>query len=210
MKNLTAGIGLMAALSGSLAACSADDRAYMQAKDNGAYCAAGENVLFACQASTAKITLCHTPRDGTKPEILSLQVTREGNPSQRIMLRSHAGEERRFFATAMPLLPRAIVRQVWTDDGNHRYLVAQCVGGDCPFRAGYVSIFQGVVDSAAICSSSDDPTAGTFQHGIVEFGDGHTDGKSLTPAIEYDLFDNPVEEIANALSSPEPSVPTAR
>ena len=42
----------------------------------------------------------------------------------------------------MPLNPRALIKQIWFNRGATRYLLTECVGGNCP-QAGGLGVLRG-------------------------------------------------------------------
>lgn len=155
------------------------------------HCEPHEAVQFSCRVRAKIVSLCATTRDGAIASV----AYRYGRPGQvENQYEANLGNDHRFFATEMPASPGALVRQVWFDRGKTRYLITDCVGGECGRHAG-LAVLQGrKLLSRQWCDAATTSPA-RFVPSLVRFGTGSAGPVALTPLVLLQETDNLLEVI---------------
>lgn len=156
------------------------------------HCRADERVQFTCRVGAKTVSLCANGEPG-RIDALSYRYGHIGRVEYVFTARS--GQPQRFQATVMPLAPRALVRQVWFDRGDLRYLVSQCVGGDCPYGAGLAVLRGNKLLMRRACSGGAAGGQDQFDAELVQFGSDVTASRSGTPLLELGEYDNLLDQI---------------
>lgn len=157
------------------------------------HCRAGERVEFSCSLGKKTISLCASGMPG-HIESLSYRYGAIGKVENEFT--AQTGGRKHFYGTVMPARPGALVRQVWFDKGDFRYLVLQCVGGDCPFPSGLAVLRGDKVLSKRKCEQPPPrPDLDTFSRDLADFGSSVDDSHSNTPLLELGEYDNLLDEI---------------
>ncbi|GJD52392.1 hypothetical protein OPKNFCMD_5157 [Methylobacterium crusticola] len=104
------------------------------------------------------------------------------------------GNGHRFKGTVSPASPRALIRQVWFDQGRFRYLLTECVGGDCARPAG-LAVLRGdtVVRNSSCARAGHDPA--WFSEKLVEFKSSLETSTSKTGLLVFEDSDNMLDKI---------------
>jgi hypothetical protein len=163
-----------------------------------ALCADDQQVAFHCSLGAKAVSLCAA---GSAEAIDSLEY-RYGTPA-RIELRwlASPANGRQFVASQATLSPGANVRQLWFDNGGVRYLLSQCVGGDCPAAAGLAVLRDGRVLMRRHCLATSDDRA-WFSRRLGRFGEDAASSRSSTAVLRFDDVDNGVERLYPMRSQP--------
>ena len=98
-----------------------------------------ERIQFSCRIGSKIVSLCAGGEVG-KTTSLTYRYGKL-NKVEHEFTAEPAGKNR-FYATVMPANPRALVKQVWFNQGAIRYLLTECVGGNCP-QAGGLGVLRG-------------------------------------------------------------------
>jgi hypothetical protein len=152
-------------------------------------CHPDEIDLFTCNTGKKVVSLC----GAGKPPALAAVSYRYGAPGQVEMeYVAKAGNGHVFHGMTEPLQPNAIVRQVWFDKGDIRYLMTACEGGNCPYEAGLAVRRAGKYVMKARCVLTD-PDLASFDPKLVEFGSAQADSLSATPLLLLGEDENHVE-----------------
>jgi hypothetical protein len=155
------------------------------------HCGPDEQVQFSCRVHEKVVSLCARAQDG---QLASLTY-RYGVPGHvENAFEASAANGHRFFSTAMPASPGALVRQVWFDRGDTRYLLTDCVGGECGQHDGLAVLRSGKLVMRAWCEA-DSKSPARFLPDLVRFGRGSRPAVSLTPLVILQETDNLLQEI---------------
>ena len=103
--------------------------------DNGqkGICTSEERVEFSCHIKDKIVSLCAAGESGVLTS-LSYRFGVPGKFENEFVARTETSN--RFFATYSPASLGALVIQVWFDRSDYRYLLTECVGGNCPREVG--------------------------------------------------------------------------
>lgn len=155
------------------------------------HCLPEENVAFSCQVGPKLVSLCSRPTAGQ----ISALAYRYGLPGAvENEYVATPGNAHRFFGTVSPLSPRAWISQVWFTRGDVKYLIMECVGGDCPASA-RLTVMQGdKIVSNKQCQRTADDRA-WFSPDLVKFGDSLEESRSNTVLLRLVAEENPVERV---------------
>ena len=176
-NNLLTGTALLALLSISSAAFGQTGQT---AKG---HCLPEERVQFSCRINTKVVSLCAAGEPGA---ITSL-VYRYGLPGKvENEFVARADNSNRFFATVSPASPGASVKQLWFDRGRVRYLLTECVGGNCRQGGGLAVLDGDRVVMNASCGQSVEGDQAWFARDLISFGaeDGKSDTGNVRSASE--------------------------
>ncbi len=157
-------------------------------------CRQDENVLFSCGIRSKKASLCVSRSSGAVTQISYRFGTAAKTELEYV---ANASNGLHFAADVLPAAPGASVRQVWFVRGDVRYLVTQCVGGECSREAGLTVLRRGHVVSDKTCGEADDDLVG-FDRDVVRFGSGMTDSASATDLLRLEDGHNPIERLYSA------------
>ncbi len=172
-----------------MAACAAADASAPAAFT---HCAAGERVQFSCRVGAKTASLCAAGPAG-HIESLSYRYGLPGKVENEFTARIDNGL--RFRGTVMPASPGASVRQVWFDRGDTRYLMTQCVGGDCVRPSGLAALRGEAVLMNQRCAALPQPDLDSFDRELVRFGSDVEASRSNTPLLELGEYDNRLEKL---------------
>ena len=156
------------------------------------HCSADERVQFSCRVGAKTVSLCAAGPSGSI-EALSYRYGAIGRVEKAFTARS--GLAQRFQGTVMPLAPRAQVRQVWFDSGDVRYLVSQCVGGDCPYAAGLAVLQGDTLRMRRRCEPAAPRGQSQFSRELVRFGSDVAGSQAGTPLLELGEYDNRLDQV---------------
>lgn len=155
------------------------------------HCKANELTVFSCRIDAKVVSIC-AEHQGS--DIVSLDYRFGALDRVELEYVANSSNNNRFFATVSPVSPRASVRQVWFMRGKFKYLVTECMGGDCP-QAGGLTVFRSdKLLSAQSCQRTGDDHA-WFSSEIVKFGSEPDNSQSLSNLLQFDNIDNSVELI---------------
>ncbi len=131
------------------------------------HCLAEERVQFSCHINTKIVSLCAAGGPGA---ITSLSY-RYGVPGKiENEFTARADNANLFFATASPASPRALVTQVWFDRADVRYMLTECLGGDCPQEGGLAVLRGDKVLMNARCGGGIEGDQPVFARGLIMYG----------------------------------------
>lgn len=163
------------------------------------HCAADERVQFSCRIGAKTVSLCAAGKD----RAVSSLVYRYGVPGKvenEFLARSDNAH--RFYASVAPASPGASVRQVWFDRGALRYLLTECIGGNCPKRAGLAVLRGDHVVVNARCVPADDNDLGWFSRDVVNFGSDTASSQSATDLLQMQDTDNMIDKLYRVTADP--------
>lgn len=154
-------------------------------------CRADEKTVMACSLKTRQAALCASPASAPF-NTLSYRYGRPG----RVELehRVHPGDATVFGATVSPANPRALVHQVWFNRGSTRYVLTECVGGDCAHRAGLLVLGQRGVISRRACDTAQGQQP-AFARDVIQFGSDLGDSRAATEMLHFEDTDNSIEAL---------------
>ena len=183
---------LRAASLALLAACAAAMPALALAAGPGAasaaLCSPQQRVVFHCSLGAKAVSLCATPVAEDEP--ITALGYRFGTPTRiELAYEADAATDRRFAASTAALAPGVSVREVWFDRGGYRYVLSQCVGGNCPFAAG-LAVLQGQrVLRQQRCRTTADDRA-WFAPSLAHFGRDADGSTAKTDLLRFEDDDN--------------------
>jgi hypothetical protein len=178
-------------------------------------CKATEQVAFSCQLGRKVVSLCTATASGaaanSAPTTASTAAstaasTVASGPPASLAYRygvPHRIENEfvatpanglRFLGTVEPLLPDAIVREVWFEKSGYRYLLTACVGGDCPYESGLAVTHGDKLLSASRCQFTQG-FQGAFSRNLADFGSDAKTSVSRTPLLEIGDYANDVDKL---------------
>jgi hypothetical protein len=149
-------------------------------------------VQFSCRVGAKTVSLCAAGAAG-RIDRLSYRYGAPGQVENEFSARSD--NSGRFQGTVMPAAPRALVRQVWFDRGDVRYLISECVGGSCPYGAG-LAVLQG--EKLLMNRRCERPAVrgrDMFSRELVAFASDVEGSRSNTPLLELGEYDNGPERL---------------
>lgn len=165
-------------------------RVHAVESDEPTLCRLDERTFFSCKIKEKTLSICASPLD----QPFEALEYRYGASSKIEMTYVATRENKnRFYAYVDPVSPGALVSQVWFDSGSFRYLVSQCVGGNCPKKGGLIVYKNNKPIRSAACEG------GFYEHAwfdpkIVDFGSNFAESASRTEHVI-------MEEIANDIES---------
>lgn len=154
------------------------------------HCTATERVQFSCRLGAKTVSLCAAGSGATGT------LTYRYGPIGRVEL-AHTADgtaARRFGATSLPLQPGAQVQQVWFDRGAWRYLLAVCVGGNCPQEAVLAVLRNGRVAQRAVCPLAPGSQA-WFADDVLHFGNGADLPRADARLVDLTEVDHPLVQL---------------
>lgn len=156
------------------------------------HCEANELIVFSCRITSGRVVSICARRQNNATETLAYRFGAPGHVELDYMANIVNGN--RFFATVSPLSPGASVRQVWFMRGEIKYLLTECVGGDCP-EVGGLAVFRGddLLSERRCLRTADDHA--WFSREVVNFGADSANSQSLTNLLQFDDVDNAVERL---------------
>jgi len=155
------------------------------------HCHTGEEIAFSCSLGDSVVSLCTSTEAGLVQSLTYRSGVR-GRVGQEFIASAQTGQ--RFHASVSPVSPRALVRQVWFEQHGRRYVLTECVGGDCAHSAG-LGVFQGDrLLSGRHCLRTQDDKA-WFSRALVEFGSEPASSRSNTGLLLIDEASNAVEKL---------------
>lgn len=164
-------------------------------------CRAGEAVAFSCASAGKTASLCAMPEAGPGAKALIYRYGTVGKVELEHVANEQNGQT--FFATVSPATPGALVKQVWFNRGDVRYLLTECVGGACPYGAGIAVLKPDRVLMHRRCESNDLPDQAVFSRKLISFGDGLDDTRSFTHLIRLEDADNSLDVIYKSRRPPQ-------
>lgn len=179
--------GASAGSSGSTASAANSARA------SGTLCQADEEVAFSCPTASRIVSLCAKPEAGSATK----QLTYRYGTAKKVELEyaATANNGNQFWATVAPAAPGASVHQLWFNRGDIRYLLTECVGGNCPHSAGVAVLNSEKVLMSARCVAGNTPSQAIFARSLIEFGSGAEDTRSRTGLIKTEDSDNSLDQL---------------
>ena len=156
-------------------------------------CGTGEAVVFSCRLEGGDeiVSVCSAP---SKPPFSRLTYRFGTAKRAEVTLTASSATAHRFSATVSPVGPRAVVRQLWIQSRDTRYLVTACNGGDCVPRAGLLVRRGDQVAKRSACRN-DPADHGWFTPSVIQFGSDVETTRSTTPLIQIEAADNGVEAL---------------
>jgi hypothetical protein len=154
-------------------------------------CRADEKTVMACSLKTRQAALCASPASAPF-SALSYRYGRPGRVELEHRVRS--GDAQLFGATVSPANPRALVHQVWFNRGSTRYVLTECVGGDCAHRAGLLVLGKRGVISRRACDTAHGQQP-AFARDVIQFGSDLGDSRSSTDLLRFEDTDNSIEAL---------------
>ena len=154
-------------------------------------CHADEQVAFSCPVAAKTVSLC-TAGTG-RIAALTYRYGRPGRIENEFVARPD--NDNRFFATVSPARPGASVNQVWFDRKGVRYLLTECVGGNCPKQAGLAVLRGERVVMNARCTRVTTDDHASFAHDLVTFGSDAGTSRSSTGLLVIEDADNALDRV---------------
>ena len=174
-------------------------RAVPAADPASSHCTVDERVQFSCRIGAKTVSLCAA---GAAGAITSL-VYRYGAPGRvEYEFVARHDNAHRFYASVAPASPGASVRQVWFDRGALRYLLTECVGGNCPGRAGLSILRGGHAVMNARCMPAGENDLGWFRRDLVSFGSDTASSQSATDLLQMQDTDNLIDKLYRVTPDP--------
>lgn len=155
-------------------------------------CQPDEAVVFNCFTGKKTASLCASPTESA-PTSLTYRYGIAPKVENEYVATSANGKT--FGATVAPAAPRAWVSQVWFDRAQYRYVMTECVGGDCPYHAG-LAVFRGErLAMNAACQRPEGVRLAAFSRELIKFGSDASDSRSTTSLIRIEDADNGAYEL---------------
>ena len=95
------------------------------------------------------------------------------------------------------------MRQLWFNLGDIRYLLTECVGGNCPYGAGVAVLNPEKVLMSARCVAGETLSQAFFARSLIEFGNDASDTRSQTKLIKPEDSDNSLDQIYKSGRPPQ-------
>ena len=163
------------------------------------HCAADERVQFSCRIGVKTVSLCAAGKD----HAISSLVYRYGAPGRvEYEFVARHDNAHRFYASVAPASPGASVRQVWFDRGALRYLLTECIGGNCPKRAGLAVLRGDRAVMNARCMPAGENDLGWFRRDLVSFGSDTASSQSATDLLQRQDTDNLIDKLYRVTPDP--------
>jgi hypothetical protein len=162
-------------------------------------CRGDEAILFSCNVGRDLVSLCATRTAGR----ISALAYRDGPPGHiETEYVASPGNGNRFLGTVSPAAPGASVKQVWFNRGNAKYLLTECVGGNCPQAAG-LTVFRDrrIVRNERCARTADDRA--WFSKDLVQFGSDIAKSHSASDLLQLEDFDNDIDQIYRVRRAPQ-------
>ena len=156
------------------------------------HCAASERVQFSCAVGRKRVSLCAAGEPG-QWAALALRYGRLGHLEKSFTARPD--NALRFAATASPLRPGASVRQLWIDRGSVRYLLTECVGGNCGSNGGLAMLQGDRVLMNLQCKTAAGKDQAGFAPDLVLFGASAHDTHSTSELLQIEDSDNDLHKL---------------
>lgn len=158
------------------------------------HCHANERVQFSCRIGSKVVSLC-AGSDVSKPAFLSYRYGLINKIENEFTARPD--NKNRFYATVMPANPRAAVKQVWFDRVGIRYLLTECVGGNCPQEGGLAVLRGDRVLMNGKCKYEMEANVGWFSDELVTFdlNSSPWNARSTTELLVIVETDNYLEKL---------------
>lgn len=172
-----------------IVACAAD---VAPAPAGATHCRADERVQFSCGVGGKTASLCAAGPAG-RIDALSYRYGLPGQVEHEFSARHE--NSLRFQGTVMPASPGASVRQVWFDRGGTRFLLTQCVGGQCVRPSGLAVLRGERVLMNERCAPPASPDLDSFDRELVQFGASVEASRSNTPLLALGEYDNQLEKL---------------
>lgn len=155
-------------------------------------CLQNESVQFSCHIGKKTVSLCSAHADGKISNI----TYRYGAPNRiEKELTARPDNGNRFYGTVSPARPGASVSQVWFDQGDVRYLLTACAGGNCLQRAGLAVLKGDTIVMNGHCTVDASSDLAWFSSDMVDFGSGASDSKAKTDMLQIQEADNDLQWI---------------
>lgn len=130
------------------------------------HCQPNERIQFSCRIGAKVVSLCAGGEIG-KTTSLTYRYGLIGKIENEFVARPD--NKNRFYATVMPANPRAAIKQVWFNRGEIRYLLTECVGGNCPQDGGLAVLHGYKVLMNGHCEIEMERDLGGFSHELADF-----------------------------------------
>lgn len=150
-------------------------------------CKPDEAVVFNCFTGKKTVSLCAAPT-AMAPSALTYRYGTAQKVENEYVATASNGHT--FGASVAPAAPRAWVSQVWFDRSEYRYVMTECVGGDCPYPAGLAVFRRELLAMKAACQRPEGVRLPAFSRDLIRFGSDTTDSHSNTPLIRIEDVDN--------------------
>ncbi|WP_423601234.1 hypothetical protein [Roseateles sp. MS654] len=162
------------------------------ATDSDTLCKPEEAVVFNCFTGKKTASLCASPTEAAPTALAYRYGTSQKIENEYIATPTNG---KTFGATVSPAAPRAWVSQVWFDRSSYRYLMTECVGGDCPYHAGLTVLNGERIAMNASCQQPRGVRLPAFSRELVKFGSNPGDSQSTTPLLRIEEADNGAYEL---------------
>lgn len=156
------------------------------------HCHSDEVIQFSCQVATKTVSLCSSGKFGSITS-LAYRYGSIGKVENEFIAR--ANNTHRFYGTASPANPGALVNQVWFERSGIRYLLTECVGGSCPQSGGLAVLRGSHVLMNKPCTPTDTETFDSFSRDFVSFDSNTGGGWSATELLIIGLDDNYLQKL---------------
>jgi hypothetical protein len=156
-------------------------------------CRADETVDFSCGIGDKIVSLCSTINyQGT--EALAYRYGVHGKVEKEYVAKHD--NKNRFMGSLEPANPRALVREIWFNEGKIRYLLTVCTGGDCERSSGLAVLDGDKILRNETCS--DGEGSDWFSRNLVDFGKDNSGDdilKSKTDLLVTNNSGNPIYKL---------------
>lgn len=154
-------------------------------------CRLNERTFFSCKIRQKTLSICASPAD---QPVVALEYRYGAARKIEMTYVATRANKNRFYAYVAPVSPGALVSQVWFDRGAFRYLVSQCVGGNCPKKGGLIVYRKNKPIRSAPCEGGFHEHA-WFDPKIIDFGSGFAESSSRTELVILDEIANDIESL---------------
>ena len=152
------------------------------------HCQVNERVVFSCRMKDKIVSICASPAAAPYE---SIEYRFGAKDKVEMTYAATHSNKNRFYAYTEPLAPGAMVREVWFDRGDIRYMVTHCEGGNCPRSAGLIVYRKTKPISTRVCEY-DFSAKAAFDPKIIDFGSGFSDSSSKTDLL---ILENTAYEV---------------
>lgn len=168
--------------------------AYALESEEPTRCRLDERTFFSCKIKGKTLSICASPVD----QPFEALEYRFGLASKNeLTYTATRANKNRFHAYVEPVSPGALVSQVWFDRGAFRYLVSQCVGGNCPKKGGLIVYKNNKPILSAACEGGFHEHA-WFDPKVIDFGSDFAESSSKTELVILEEIANDIESLYTA------------
>lgn len=144
------------------------------------HCRRGERIQFSCRIGVKMVSLCGGGVAGPLKSLIYRYGTLGKIENEYI---AHPDNTNRFFGSVAPANPGASISQVWFEKGEMRYLLTECIGGNCPRGGGLAVLRRDRVLMNVPCNNSEKDNFASFSNELVEFTSRVKTSRSATELL---------------------------